>query len=367
MRRRTLPKHVTWAKDRHGKKRLRFRRKIGGVWQSRYLPGPVYSDDFNKAYQDALGDLEVAAIEPGASKTKSGTLNAAIVAYLSSAAYQNIRDSSKGAKRPIIEKIRTAHGDKRIVLLEPRHVQKLIDGMADRPHAANRWLSILRQILDHAVLIGMIRRNPAHGIKGYSKKSAGWRAWTEADIQQFTASHPIGTAERLAFDLLRYTGQRRSDVVKMGWQHVENGRLKFNQSKTGAPVDIRVPPELWASINSVPKRNLAFLLTSRGMPFTAAGFGNFFRAACDNAGLKNCSAHGLRKRMAKRLAESGATANQIKAVTGHTSLSEVARYTAAAESALLADQAFDLLSDTKTEQKVSQPKAVVGKKSGKCK
>ena len=48
---------------------------------------------------------------------------------------------------------------------------------------------------------------------------------------------------------------------------------------------------------------LNFLCTAQGQPLTAAGFGNWFRDACNAAGLNNCSAHGLRKAAARRLAE----------------------------------------------------------------
>lgn len=365
VKRRSLPKHVSWAKTRHGKMLLRFRRKVNGYWQSRYLPGPPYSDEFNAAYHAELDQVNLPKPEIGASKTIPGTINAAIVAFLQSATYQGIRDSSKKSKRLIIKKIREAHGNKRIALLERRHIQDILNNMSDRPHAANRWLSVLRQILDHAVILGMIRANPTQGVKGYSKKTDGWLAWTEANIEKFKDTHPVGTNERLAFDLLLGTGQRRSDVVRLGWQHVDGNRFKFKQLKTGAGIEIPIDPALWISIKSMPKRNMAFLVTSRGLPFTANGFGNFFRKACDKAGLSKLSAHGLRKSMAVRLAESGATTNQIAAVTGHKSLSEVARYTAAAEKARLADQAFELLLETNKEQNVSQPSAWVGKKLGK--
>ncbi len=48
-----------------------------------------------------------------------------------------------------------------------------------------------------------------------------------------------------------------------------------------------------------------YLVTSFGKSYTAAGFGNWFRVQCDAAGLPQCSAHGLRKAAASRLAELG--------------------------------------------------------------
>jgi site-specific recombinase XerD len=75
---------------------------------------------------------------------------------------------------------------------------------------------------------------------------------------------------------------------------------------------------------------MTFLVTEFGRPFTPAGFGNWFRDQCDKANLHHCSAHGLRKATAAALAEAGATAHEIAAVTGHMSLEEIERYTRAA-------------------------------------
>ena len=71
--------------------------------------------------------------------------------------------------------------------------------------------------------------------------------------------------------------------------------------------------------------HMTFLVTEFGKPYSVAGFGNRFRDWCDQAGLKHCSAHGLRKALATELANNGATAHEIMAVTGHQSLAEVER------------------------------------------
>ena len=94
--------------------------------------------------------------------------------------------------------------------------------------------------------------------------------------------------------------------------------------------------DLVQALTAAARTNLTFLVTERGAPFTAAGFGNWFRDRCNEAGLPQCSAHGLRKLAATRMANAGCSTDQIKAVTGHKSLSEVARYTKAANQARLA-------------------------------
>ena len=64
------------------------------------------------------------------------------------------------------------------------------------------------------------------------------------------------------------------------------------------------------------------------------------REWCDKAGLSECSAHGLRKAFARRLAEAEATAHEIMAVTGHKTLAEVQRYSDSAMCEELADSAM---------------------------
>jgi integrase len=108
----------------------------------------------------------------------------------------------------------------------------------------------------------------------------------------------------------------------------------------------------------VPKTNLTFLITKFGAPFTSAGFGNWFREKCDEAGLPQCSAHGLRKLVATRLANAGCSEEEIKAITGHKSSSEVARYTKASDQKRLAGSAAGKLKcgraiSTESEQDLS--------------
>ena len=68
---------------------------------------------------------------------------------------------------------------------------------------------------------------------------------------------------------------------------------------------------------------------------------NWFREECDKAALHHCSAHGLRKAAARRLAEAGCTAHEIAAITGHASLREIVRYTKAADQRKLAAAAME--------------------------
>ena len=67
-------------------------------------------------------------------------------------------------------------------------------------------------------------------------------------------------------------------------------------------------------------------MTSFGKPFTANGFGNKMREWCDEAGLPDCTSHGLRKLFMIRLVHAGYTAPQIGALSGHKDLREIQLY-----------------------------------------
>src|SRR5262249_49632955 len=83
-----------------------------------------------------------------------------------------------------------------------------------------------------------------------------------------------------------------------------------------------------------------FLVPHLAKPYTAPGFGNWFRELCDQAGCPDVSAHGLRKAAGRRLAEIGCSANQTAAILGHASLTEVQRYTKAADRKRMAREAM---------------------------
>jgi len=86
-----------------------------------------------------------------------------------------------------------------------------------------------------------------------------------------------------------------------------------------------------------------FLVTQYGKPFTAAGFGGWFRDRCDEAGLPQCTAHGLRKAGATVAAENGASDRQLMALFDWTSAGQANTYTGAADRKRMASEAARLM------------------------
>jgi integrase len=351
-----LPKHCGWNTDHHGKRRVRFRK--GGF--STYIGGTPWSEDFMRAYAAALDGVKEQAANIGASRIVTGTVNALVTAYLdpdpkSSSPFKIGAAETQRTRRNILENFAMAHGDKplfridnrgqRIMLLTREHVQRIVNEKVTTPFAQRNFLNTLRAMFQWAMKEGRIPDDPTLGVKREKVKSTGYKTWSEEQIARFEAAHPIGTKGRLAFALLLYTGQRRGDVVKLGPHNVHRGILTIDQGKTegGEEAHLEIPlhPKLREIIDATETVGVkTFLVTYFGKSYTAPGFGNWFRELCDQAQCPDVSAHGLRKATARRLAEIGCTANQIASILGHASLSEVQRYTKAADRKRMAREAM---------------------------
>ena len=324
------PKFVHQFIDRHGKPRYYFRR---AGFKRVPLPGLPWSPGFMAAYDAALAERP---LEIGASRTKSGTIRALAVAYYNSGEFRNLRPASQTTYRQVNDRFCREHGGKGVATLEPKHVKQLMNERS--PGSANHFRRALRAMMRHAVAIGLRDDDPTRDVKSIALKGDGYHSWTEQEIKQFQDRHPIGTKARLAFALLLYTGQRRADVARMGRQHIREGMIEIRQQKTGNEVTVPIHSELRPIIETA--TGMTFVVTPSGKPYEAASFGKLIRTWCNEAGLLHCSAHGLRKAAARRLAEAGCTAHEIAAITGHATLKEVERYTSAADRKRLARAAM---------------------------
>jgi integrase len=334
-----LPKYTSSFVDRHGKRRVLFRKAGFAV----YLSGTPWCEDFMRQYAAALDGVKAQPAAIGMERTKPGTINALIVSYYA-LVFPTLAPSTQKLRRPLLERFRAEHGDKPVAKLEAAHIAAIMAAKAKAPTAANALHKLLHHLLGHAATLGMITSNPAKLVKRFKIRGDGWHTWSEEEVARYVERHPPGTKAHLALMLTLYTGQRRSDVIRMGWQHIrqtEKGpKIAVRQKKTDTPLLLPVAPELAQALDHVPRTNLTFLLNAHGAPF-AQGFGKWFRDRCNEAGLPQCSAHGLRKLAATRMANAGCTDEQLMAVFGWRSHSEVRRYTRKADQALLAEQAFE--------------------------
>jgi integrase len=216
---------------------------------------------------------------------------------------------------------------------------------AGTPAQARNFLDAMRGLFRWAADAGHVRRDPTIGIKNPPRrKGAGFRAWTEDDVDAYERRWRLGTRQRVWLDVLLYTGLRRGDAVRLGRPHVRGGVAKIKTEKSGYAIEVTLPilPVLARTLDAGPCGELTFIAGESGQPLTKESFGNLFRDACNAAGVPG-SAHGVRKIAATRAANSGATVAQLEAIFGWTGGTMASLYTRAADRERLAREAMHKL------------------------
>jgi integrase len=334
--------------DRHGNVRIYFRRKGQPKIRLTEMPGTAA---FDTEYQRALND----ALKPPSASQRGAvtpeTMRWLCEQYYASSAFQLLAPSTRKVRRKTLEEMCQRCGNFPFATMDARHVAKLRDEKTAFPEGANHRVKALRQLFAWASSpeYRYATKNPAREVAYLrSNNPDGIRAWSEADAARYEARHPIGTKARLAFDLLLYTGVRRSDAVRLGPQMERDGKLVFSEKKGSSRIvkthELPILPPLRRSIDATKKQigHLVYLVTATGQPQSAHGFGTWFSRRCREAGLA-LSAHGLRKLGAQRCAEAGASEHQLMALFGWANPKQAAVYTKKANRAKLEAAAAPLL------------------------
>ena len=359
MSRKNRLKGVSSYKDRHGKLRWRFRRRSFSCM----LPDPE-SPDFGKAYDAARRCAQNGRRPDKLAHNTHGTIRALFAAYLSSKDFSQLKESTRRPRRKIIDNFVSRFGHLPAAQMKTAHVQKVIREKLDTPAAANELLKVIRVVFDFGVSEGSVPLNPARGVNKLKSRSPGHHTWSDDEIQIFRNAYASGTKERLAFELFLQTGQRVSDVSRLGWQDISDGCLLVRQQKTGTLVHIPILLELQIELDQICHGHLVFLVSSRGAPYTTKSLSQWFVKRAQQGGLpQGRSPHGLRKAAARRLAEAGCSPHEIASITGHRSLSEVTRYSREADLKKLSlSAAKKLRASMNREQKLANRQAELAKK-----
>lgn len=333
-RKKWLPDNVTEYRDRHKKKRYRFRKTGLPTYHFKNDPGtPEFMEEYHlaKAAQKPEPEPRYAA----------GTVDAVVAALYKTPRWKAMKPSSKRTYQSIIERFRKKNGHQLIANITTAAIDKRLAKMADTPAAANNLRKSLSRIFKQAIKMGIMTHNPAKDSDSYAQTGDGFHTWTEDEIAAYEKKWPVGTRERLAFALLLHTASRRGDMIKISPAHREGDRFVLLHGKNDSETSIPINDELEAAIAPFADTTGPYLQTMHGKPYTVDGFGNWFARKVADAGLPdNCRAHGLRKAMSRRLAESGATNQQGRAVTGHKTDREFTRYAAKANKGAMADEAM---------------------------
>lgn len=334
------PKYVHCFQDRHGKERVYFNRP--GV-RKIALPGPIYSEPFWIAYHKAMaGNPDKPTI--GEARTIKGSINDLIARYYASPAFTKKRPATQRNYKSVLEPFRKEYGDGPVAEIRPKDIKAILDIVEQRSSSSAKNLrKRLVMIFKLAVEIDFIERSPMADVKAVKHETKGYETWTEDDIAKFRAHWKSGTPQRIAMEILLYTGLRRADAVRLGPQHIQGEFINITAQKTNVDLAIPIHAEFRAVLDTIPHKHLVFIATAYGAARSEKAFTNWIIEAGKDAGLPpHRSPHGLRKATCRRLAEAGCTAWQIMAITGHRDIKEVQKYVEAANQKKLAKDGINL-------------------------
>lgn len=277
---------------------------------------------------------------------KRDTFGALVNTYIYSASFKQLRPATQSSYSRQLAKVNDLWKDVPLAGITRKTLLALRDSFADQPATANTIMSVLRVMLSFAVERQIIPNNPLTEVKKLKIETEGHRPWTEEELAKF--SEKSSGVERIAFFLALYTGQRKSDLVKLTWDQIQGNTIQLTQQKTGAPLIIPIFPTLMVELERwrTSQKDLTgpILKALRGGAFTAPQFSNYFQTKREALGIF-APFHGLRKNAAIALVEAGCTPQEAQAITGHATLTMLAHYSKKANQKHLAEVAMAKLQE----------------------
>lgn len=333
---------------------------------------------FAAAYREAMAG-GVPAEKKGLSVPSTGTLAALRVLTYKHVLFTGKRPATQRTLRSYIDRWAATEGDKPWALIKPEHVQRRVNVFAEagKAAAARNFLIAVRVLKKVAKDAGWKGDDPTASVELPKIRGKGYRTWTDDEAGSYEAAYLFGDPRRLIYEAYGCTALRRGDIARLGRQCVRprkkiayigrhkvthNLKLPWLEKNSDEPFEIPTMPSLQRAIDELPFDNMAFFTGPDGKPLTGKRIADILREACLAIGLvpeivdasgkpKGLSGHGLRKRMATRLAQQcRCSEHAIAAVLGDRDLRQVRRYTAAANKNQMREDALFALLELDAEE-----------------
>lgn len=332
-------KYLHCFTDRHGRARYYFRHR-GRQWP---LPSPGMPG-FAAEYEMHLAQTQAEPTPTIGRKIAlmPGSLGDTIERFLASPGYHNRADTTKRNYRRVLDALKQKYGTGLLRDLNPRHVRRIRNEMsAVSSTGSDIALSLLSLLWEFAIeeLDLDLDANPTHGIKRIHRTVNEHQPWPPELIERFLRE--ARSSLRFAVILALYTGQRRSDLVKMKWSDFDGEFIRVRQQKTGVILSVPCHKLLRAELESMPRVAETILVGEYGAPLKSDSLSVMVRKQLKKMGVDGYAIHGLRKNAAVALTDAGCSTFEIMAITGHQTLGMVEHYTKGRNQRLHARSAMD--------------------------
>ena len=206
--------------------------------------------------------------------------------------------------------------------ITPADVDNLLEDRIAAGHGymANRLLAHVRKFFNWCIERRWLSASPAAGLKSPVKEQARDRVLSKDEIVEFwSGCDELGWPFGPALKLLLLTGQRRDEVARMQWSHLdlEEGLWTLPKQETKADRQHEVPlsPMALEIIKAVP-RNGDFVFTTTGRT-PISGFSKIKVRLDGLSSLTAWRLHDLRRTAASSMAEIGIAPHVIEKVLNH--------------------------------------------------
>jgi integrase len=262
--------------------------------------------------------------------------------YIGTEDYYNLSDNSKlsydrlldNALDLILPGYRMRLGDMSGARVDRDHVKEIITLVREQysHHRALHTIKALRIVWNVAVRNNKLKDNPFSKprIKHVPDREV---IWTHEQVMSFINEademglHSVGSLAYMCYQLC----QRPGDMRQLTWEQVHSeGRIVFNQEKTGTRVFLRLSPDLMERLRKYHNNESGPILICEinNKPF----YDRYYYAKLCRRVKKRCnlpselSIGDLRRTGTTRLATSGCTEDEIMSVTGHRNREQVSTY-----------------------------------------
>lgn len=302
--------------------------------------------------------LAAALGAPAVTSPAAGTLAALMTAFQAHDDYTSLAKATKRGYQQAFKRLQTWAGDLPVRAIQPRNVQKYLEGQKATPRFGNFTVVVLRLVLAFGLRHGWVTSNAAEKPKLRGSDPHGV-IWPRGAVDAFVAAadamgrHSIGTAVLLN----EWLGQREADVLRAPRNIYRGGSVMMRQAKTKAsvalPIDMvpRLRDRLAEEIARTDARLTAegrpaalnlIVSEATGLPYKADNFRHVFadirdtvkhlvfevdyllpgRDMADPAAFKVAMADltftVLRHTAVTRLGELGLEPQQIASISGHS-------------------------------------------------
>jgi integrase len=205
-----------------------------------------------------------------------------------------------------------------------RDVIALLDRIRERgsPIMANRVLAAVRKFFNWCIGRGILEVSPCSGITAPAREQARHRVLSDEELAlALQAARQIGFPFGSIVEVLTLTGQRRDEVGRTGWEHLDLRRkiwvIPGEHAKNGKPHLVQLSRPVLSLLDTVPKTGE--LVFSSDGETVFQGYSKAKTRLDGLSGVKDWTLHDLRRTVVSGMARLGVAPHVADKILNHQS------------------------------------------------